>query len=321
MILLRIINKYLILMCMSFLITLISVNNSYAEKYIVDSESLFKYANGALKEKDYERAVSEFKKFIFYFPKDNKVTEARYNIAYSKYLSDDLIKCEKALKNLINYLLKEDDQIKTTKSITFKSFILLVKCYEKQRKIQLALNEFRNLSMLTEDNKILDLIHYETGWLFYKNSMFPQAEKSFQKISPEGKIRYNLSEINTSLTRGNDLNYKSPTLSGILSIIPGGGYIYSERYRDAFISFLFNGLMIYATVEAFDSGNEGLGSILAFIETGFYSGNIYGSYNAAEKYNRKIRRDFIKREKSRFKISLYPSKQHNTYMLGALLTF
>ena len=53
-----------------------------------------------------------------------------------------------------------------------------------------------------------------------------------------------------------------------------------------FASFLFNTGMICAACLAFDHDNPALGSVIAFVETGFYSGNIYGSITAAHKYNK-----------------------------------
>jgi tetratricopeptide (TPR) repeat protein len=303
------------------LVLIFNYNLSLAEKYVVDSEILFNYANEALHIKDYNRAINEFKKFLYYFPNDKREEIVRYNIALANYSLGNFETSEKLLQNIINSSFKKIEKINSKKTITFKSYKLLVKCYESDGKIQLAVNELRNLTMLTEKIDLKDLIHYETGKIFFRSGLFLQAQIAFKKISKTGQVKYNISIVNNSLKNSDDIPSKSPTLAGILAIVPGGGYLYTNRYRDALVSFIFNGLMIYATYEAFDVGNEGLGAILGFVETGFYMGNIYGSYNSAKKYSRYMKRKYIEQEQSKFKIAIYPNKQNDTYMLGALFTF
>ena len=66
----------------------------------------------------------------------------------------------------------------------------------------------------------------------------------------------------------------------------GAGHLYCERKRDAFISFLLNGAMIYAAYGAFDHDLDVLGGIITFFELGFCSENIYSAVSSAHKYNR-----------------------------------
>lgn len=294
---------------------------TFAEKIVIDSENLYNYANNALQDKDYGRAINEFKKFLYYFPNDKRSDLVKYNIALASYLSGSYERSGKIVQKYINNALKNLGNVESKESIIFKSFILLVRCFEKQGKIQLAVNELRNLSMLTDKTILKDLIYYEAGLIFFRNGLFLKAQLVLKKISKDGQQKYNISKLNTSLINSDDIPSKSPALAGFLSIVPGGGYLYTERYRDALVSFVFNGLMIYAAYEAFDSGNEGLGAILSFVETGFYFGNIYGSYNSAKKYNRYMKDKFIEREQAKYRIGLYPNKQNNTFMLGVLLTF
>jgi len=72
----------------------------------------------------------------------------------------------------------------------------------------------------------------------------------------------------------------------MLSVIPGAGYLYLERYQDALISLLVNTALIFAAYEAFDNDLYVLGGIISFVELGFYAGNIYGATTSAHKINR-----------------------------------
>ena len=62
--------------------------------------------------------------------------------------------------------------------------------------------------------------------------------------------------------------------------------------------------MIWAAYESFSNELYALGSVITFVEIGFYSGNIYGSVASAHKYNRKNERQWIEQLRKRLKVSL-----------------
>ena len=114
------------------------------------------------------------------------------------------------------------------------------------------------------------------------------------------------------------LPYKSPTNAGVLAgLLPGLGHAYAGRYKSAIVSFLLNGLFIWATVESFHRDHNVLGAALAVVETGWYAGNIYGAVNATHKYNRKMQDDFRKSLKDRFNLHIIASRDGR---LGLALT-
>lgn len=79
---------------------------------------------------------------------------------------------------------------------------------------------------------------------------------------------------------------KSPFLSGIFStVIPGTGYLYCGRFKEAASAFIINGLLGWGIYSLFDNKNYGSGILLSMISVPFYLGNIVGSVNAAEFIN------------------------------------
>ena len=112
-------------------------------------------------------------------------------------------------------------------------------------------------------------------------------------------------------------------VAGAFAIIPGAGHVYCERYQDAFIAFLLNGVMIWATLEAFDNDNEGLGVLLALFEVGLYTGNIYSAVNCAQKHNRKQNEDFLQylKDHSKVQISAGPMNQGYAMALSYQIAF
>jgi hypothetical protein len=89
---------------------------------------------------------------------------------------------------------------------------------------------------------------------------------------------------------------KNPTAAGLFAIIPGGGFLYCQRYHDALVTFLLNTGLMAAAYTAHDNDNNALAGVLAFVETGFFAGNIYGSMASAHKYNRAQTRSILNRE-------------------------
>ena len=74
--------------------------------------------------------------------------------------------------------------------------------------------------------------------------------------------------------------------------------------------------MIWATVEAFDNDNEGLGVLLALFEVGLYTGNIYSAVNCAHKYNRKQKEGFLQYLKDHSKVQLSAGKVDQGYAMA-----
>jgi TM2 domain-containing membrane protein YozV len=98
------------------------------------------------------------------------------------------------------------------------------------------------------------------------------------------------------LDRYQELPEKSPVLAGIMSaVLPGSGYFYAEHYGDGITAFLINGLFIAGTVAAINQENYAVAGIVGGIGVPFYLGNIYGSANAAQKWNLGVRNEVIQK--------------------------
>jgi len=113
----------------------------------------------------------------------------------------------------------------------------------------------------------------------------------------------NWSEVKTT-TLGDDLHYYSPIASEIgkhkyknpnaaaalSALIPGAGRLYANDAKDGIVSLLFVGSFAYQSYRRFrDKGTEAVGGwIYGGLALGFYISNIYGSYQSARYYNKKL---------------------------------
>jgi hypothetical protein len=92
------------------------------------------------------------------------------------------------------------------------------------------------------------------------------------------------------------VHQKDPVLAGIFALVPGGGFLYTGRFRDALTAFGLNAGLIWAAYTAFDHDNPALGGVISFVEAGFYTGGIYGSVSAAHKHNHAQKVKILNRE-------------------------
>ena len=79
---------------------------------------------------------------------------------------------------------------------------------------------------------------------------------------------------------------KSPTVGGLLGIVPGLGYAYSGEWGNMVRSMLLNGLFGWAMVECAEHDEWGLFAMTTFFELTWYTGSIYGGIDAAHRHNR-----------------------------------
>jgi hypothetical protein len=113
---------------------------------------------------------------------------------------------------------------------------------------------------------------------------FPDNPLSLEGIKTD-KVDENLLNFYYESSK---INYKSSFLAGSLStFIPGMGKVYSGRWKDGLISFLFIGTTAFQAYRGFEQ--KGIKSVYGWIMGSlsfcFYIGNIYGSAKAAKLYN------------------------------------
>ncbi len=86
-----------------------------------------------------------------------------------------------------------------------------------------------------------------------------------------------------------DAPRKQPRMGGLLGIVPGLGYAYAGEYANALRSLILNGLFIYAMVDTADREQWGAFTVITFFEITWYTGSIYGGFDAAHRFNRRTR--------------------------------
>lgn len=128
---------------------------------------------------------------------------------------------------------------------------------------------------------------YSTDWLA-REQAFIALRNGHPQTAREALLRLSESDRTAALqaldvyTQGRD---KSPTVGGLLGLIPGMGYAYSGEWGNCIRSMILNAIFGWAMVETGHEERWGLFAVSTFFELTWYSGSIYGGIDAAYRYN------------------------------------
>jgi len=230
------------------------------------------------------------------------------SILFGKYLYNS---------NQLDLAVQEFERCAFLKPDDRESYLYLIKIYRKSNSFDKAFKTFQRftgklnfedldatfgleyLKLLVKNGKYQDAAVFQnrspvlTNNPDYKLStlLLRKEWKEAWKYQSSLKIPINKSLVEIS-NQGILLKKKSPVLAGLLSAcIPGSGKVYAGRWKDGIISFLMTTSAAFISIRGFNNNKNSfypwaLGS-MALV---YYSGNIYGSSQAAIKYN-KLRED------------------------------
>lgn len=275
---------------------------TWAETVVVDSQNQFQLASEAMSKGEYQRAVYEFKRFLFFFPADPDVPKVNYLIGKC-YLLDRQF--DAARESLLQTYQTYPDS-----AVGGQALLLIGESYFQQGISKQAINYFEKTIQEYSQPEIKNAAIYKLGWAQMQAEQWQAASQAFQKVTPESPLYTNSQSLARESLKGADLPSKNPTTAGLLAaVVPGLGHVYCDRYKDGLVAFALNGLFILAAHEAFDHDQNTLGGMLCFLELGWYTGNIYSATNSAHKYNRAVRNEYRKNLYEQFNVNLFASPQ------------
>jgi len=263
---------------------------------INEADKQFSFADALFKEGDYYRAITEYKRFNFFFADHRLVAKSTYRISESYYMAK---RWQDAIESFTSFTSKYRESSMFTDALYLKGMA------EKQlKRYDNALATFQEIITLKSES-YTDKALYQSAIVLMEMGEWEKARKTFLLIPKDSPLCISSNIISSGLEHIDEIPQKSPIVAGTLAaILPGAGHLYTERPGDALVSFLLNGAFILAAVELFHHENYIAGGIITFFEIGWYSGNIYSAISSAHKYNKKTREDFIEHLKDSNMISL-----------------
>ena len=159
--------------------------------------------------------------------------------------------------------------------------------------LQLLILENKNNScelIFSEDLNIPEQIKCEYQLANYL--LTKQYDQANYIISYHDSLKFNNSVKFNNLVmifkEAEKIDYKKPIFASVLSaVIPGSGKAYSNDFKNGALAFSIIGLYAWQSYRAFS--NDGIksfyGWVFGVLASGFYIGNIYGSYQSAKREN------------------------------------
>ena len=280
----------------------------HADSLIIDADRQFQFAELLFKKGDYPRAITEYNRFIHFFPKDDRIDMALFQTAMAYQRNNQFSEAIELFQTVIRRSPKNP--------LAVRSHFLLSGCYLKQNNPLAARQILMNLLNDHEDSEVHAAARYKIAWIDIETGDFKKALNQIQQISGTDATWLPIQELSADLVDAAAMPEKNPALAGVLSIVPGTGYVYCGRYQDGLMAFLLNGALILAAIESFSDGNEALGGVISVVESGFYMGNIYGGINAAHKYNLQQKQAIINRLKNGYQIGMSPSPDKTGWQIN-----
>ena len=303
-------NRFLLLILFVF-ISFLRPLPALSDQIILDSEKQFQFAQHYMERGEYQRAIGELERLIYFFPKDEKVPEAYYFIGWCHLKAKEYESARKILFTVTkNY---------SNKDIAGKALFLIGETYYIQGVSAEAENYFKRVITEYPQTELKNAALYRLGWSQMQSEKWQEASKTFTGVEKESRLYVSALNLSEKSLAGEELPLKEPIAAGIMAgIVPGLGHAYCNRYKDGTVAFLLNGVFILAAIESFDQDHDVLGGILTFLELGWYSGNIYSAVNCAHKHNRKVRNDFRRRLPDNLNLDLFGTREGH---LGLALKF
>ena len=243
----------------------------------IDAQQQLDYADQLFADQQYRRAAEEYQRFAFFFNDHPRQRNVLFKSGESSLLAGDATTALLRFKKLASRTQRD--------AVAIDADFMMVECYLNLRAPTQAVAHLHNIITLTNDGSIKDRAYHRLTWLHIHFTDWEAAQDALSYISPANRLHYRSDEVAELLENAATIPRKSPALSGTLSIIPGAGQLYCQRYEDALIAFLINVGLIWAASDAFDQDQPALGGLLSFVGMGFYVGNIYGAVSDAYKFN------------------------------------
>lgn len=280
--------KVFVIAFLVFSTTQLIAQNIYNYKHSLE------FAEYLEKSKQFDFSIQEYERLLFMRPnsdslKLNIITNYRKAGYYSKGIE--------RTKQLFPETLLAPQSI----AKEYAAILLLNKEYEQAKNY---CSKNNTLSPIQKTHFISSAQLLQFDWQGATKSLL--TYDSLQKTNPDNNWQQAVAYKKLTEEEPN-ARYKKPAIAMSLSaIIPGLGKVYTKDYKDALIGFIIVGSSAFNTYRGFSKHgiNSAYGWVFGGVALGFYSGNIYGAYNAVKKYNHRLRDKIYNKVETEFIQSL-----------------
>ena len=226
---------------------------------------------------NFDAAITEYKRFLFFHPNDNQVPDIYHRIGIL-YRNHGLL--SQAIDSIRQSVIRCSDREQKSKyQIDLAVTLIANKNYDLAR-LELIKVLIRNPSEVLYNRALL-----LQGVTYIYQYRWEEAQESFKTYTQDE----NLDKL---FIETDHLSYKSKLVAKILSgILPGSGQIYAGDWKSGLNALALNSAFGYVTVDSILAENY-VDAILwtYFIFQRYYQGNLYRAGIAVDEYNDEMNR-------------------------------
>ena len=257
------------------------------------ADRILGFAAELMTEKEYYRAITEYRRFLFSFPHDQRRAMAYFRVGLAFYRGADYREALRGFQEVAN-LYPDSPYGKLAR-------LWQGECLMRQGLYEPAGGIFGAVGQSLEGEQTGEHAVYRRAWAFLYQRKWREAREQFRNLSVNSPFRDAARDLAGKIPDIEHASRKSPILAGLLSaVLPGSGQFYVGRKGDAWLAFVLNGLFLAGVIEALDEGRPEVAGTLGLFEAGWYAGNIYGAINGAHKHNLQHARKFIQEMERQF---------------------
>jgi len=254
---------------------------------LLTEEIQLKTADVFMEEGEYYRAITEYRKFLILFPDSEKADYALFKVGMAYFRGEEYGPSRQHFSAL-------GEKYKTSRYLPEAAYYEGLSHW-KLKDREKATSAFDSVSEVFPHSEFAPLALVAGSLVAFEEENVAASRKRLEWLTdryPEYPGSKNAREAMTLVDQYPRLPEKSEALAAVMSaVLPGSGYIYAERVGDGITAFLINALFIAGTIAAINAENYAVAGIVGGIGLPFYLGNIYGSANAAKKWNLGVKRD------------------------------
>jgi outer membrane protein assembly factor BamD (BamD/ComL family) len=278
--------RLLLLLCCAFF-TLTTSSHAAERGLLLTEQIQLKIADAFMDEGEYYRAVTEYKRFLILFPDSDRADYVLFRMGTACYQGEEY---ETSARSFAAVGDRYRDSVYAPQARYFEGL-----SYWKSKKYGEAGSTFETLAGVYPHSEYAPLALVARAMLALDQDHADASRQDLEaliKTYPEYRGSLKAKEAIKLLDQYQNLPRKSEVAAGVMSaVVPGSGYFYAEHYADGITAFLINALAIAGTVTAVYQENYAVAGIIGGIGLPFYLGNIYGSANAAKKWNLSVRKE------------------------------
>ena len=221
---------------------------------------------------NYDAAITEYKRFLFFHPNDAHIAEVYYSTGLA-YRAQGL--WTEAITSLRTATyLATDDEIKSEYQLELAVTLIAAQDYD------LARLELIKVAMRAPSAKLYRRSSFLQAVAYIYQFRWEEARESLRNYTTD-------KQLNMLFETTIDMPLKSARLAKVLSaIFPGAGQVYVGNWRDGVNALLLNSALGFLTIDRILDGYYGDAALWgSLIFWRYYRGNTFRAGHAAEQFN------------------------------------